>query len=115
MAFENESLLRGAQQRIKALAKTVPPATGPIWLDRKKTFEELKPNRVFNRAKQFLTDTVETEEKKFTYNHAGKQIKFKTHTVAWVISGTLKTLDAANFAMTPSQISSLNDYANGSN
>eukprot|EP00973_Karenia_brevis_P046079 6383237-Karenia_brevis.AAC.1 len=73
--FESTHKLAESKMRIRAAAITSLNASGPVWLDFKKTNDELRPGRVIRKAVNFLKDEVQLQNVSFTTEGSVKSLK----------------------------------------
>eukprot|EP00973_Karenia_brevis_P018320 2514460-Karenia_brevis.AAC.1 len=90
--------LRIAKSKVRKLRVTVPGASGPVWIDEKKSFEELRPSRMVRRAQTFIEDMISkpNDGVEWKFDNGAKKIKANGQTVAYCLRGNMLVLPAAD-------------------
>lgn len=110
--FVSESALQAAKAKMRNTRQSVMPGK-TIWLDMKKTREELAPARAIHRACEILTDLEgRREDTAMLDKNVGSKGIFCNGQRAWYrIKSVLKSTIAAQWRYTAAEIASVSDYA----
>ena len=91
LTFQDPRKLQDAKRRIRTLGIKQDGLDKPVWLDVEKSFQELKPARVINRAHDLIEDLESRRDDPQAVEKImnGKQINLGGKIVAWSFRGAL--------------------------
>mmetsp|Transcript_7296 Transcript_7296/g.13081 ORF Transcript_7296/g.13081 Transcript_7296/m.13081 type:complete len:316 (+) Transcript_7296:117-1064(+) len=114
MCFNSVEELDTARLRVRTLKTKIGNAKSNVWLDFKKTSEELRPNRVIRRAVEFCKEEAKLENVVFTREGALRKLKVGSTVIGKLFTTDLILMPEADGVMGRDVQDNLLAFANSS-
>ena len=116
VVFRDAGALATARMQMRARPTTFSPPDRPVWLDAKKTRQELRPARQVHRAAECLKDLGtsrhQMQDNLFEKNMLRRTVNYNGHMLAFVSGSQLKCANKAGDWFTDEELELCSGYAN---
>lgn len=112
--FRNEGDVLAAKTKVRSLHQQIQSELNHVWLDVRKSREELRPARLIHRATEILTEIeARSHHAKQVFKHiVSKCISVGDYKAFFTLKGPLKPSMSASMRYSETELSNICEYAN---